>query len=77
MIGMVVRGEADIAAASLTRSLKRDEATSFSITLMEDTSSFAMPIKTKRSMQVWVYLELFPPIAWTITIAVLLSIAVS
>ena len=76
MIGMVVRGEADIAAASLTRSLKRDEATSFTITLMEDTSSFATPIKTQRSLQVWVYLEIFPPIAWMIIIAVLLSISV-
>ena len=76
MIGMVVRGEADIAAASLTRSLTRDEATLFSITLMEDISSFAIPSKRKRSIQVWVYLELFPPIAWIITIAVLLSISV-
>ena len=76
MIGMVVRGEADIAAASLTRSMSRDGATSFSITLMEEKSSFAMPIKTKRSMQVWVYLELFPLTAWTLTIATILCIAV-
>ena len=76
MIGMVVRGEADLAAASLTRSMSRDGATSFSITLMEEKSSFAMPIKTKRSMQVWVYLELFPITAWTLTIATILCIAV-
>ena len=58
------------------RSLTRDAATSFSITLMEDISSFATPAKRKRSLQIWVYLELFPPIAWMIVFVILLCIAV-
>ena len=76
MIGQVVRGESDIAAASLTRTLMRDEVTSFSITLMNDFSDLAAPITTKRKVQLWVYLELLPPATWGILMTALLGIAI-
>ena len=75
MIGMVVRGEVDLAAASLTRTLERDAVTSFSITLMDEFSSLASPVGEKPKMQVWVYLEIFSPTTWAIIGATLICTA--
>ena len=75
MIGMVVRGEVDLAAASLTRTMERDAVTSFSITIMDEFSTLASPVGGTPAIQVWVYLEIFSPTTWAIICAALICIA--
>ena len=77
MIGMVVNGTADIAAAALTRTMERDKVTSFSITLMEELSTLAAPVSTTPATHVWVYMDIFPNIIWAICGIMLFTIAVS
>ena len=55
MIGMVVNGTADVAAAALTRTAERDGVAAFSITLMEELSTLAAPISTAAATNFWVY----------------------
>ena len=75
MIGMVVRGEVDLAAASLTRTMERDAVTSFSITIMDEFSTLATPVGGKPAIQVWVYMKIFSPTSWAIISAALICIA--
>ena len=75
MIGMVVRGEVDVAAASLTRTMERDDVTSFSITIMDDFSTLVLPVGGKPAIQVWVYLKIFSTTTWAIICAALICIA--
>ena len=64
LIGMVLAGGADLAAAAITRTTERDDVTSFSITLLEEMSTLAAPMTTKHASNLWVYVEIFPPVTW-------------
>ena len=66
LMGMVLAGEADLAAAALTRTKERDRATSFSVTLLEEVSTLAAPRSTKQASNLWVYVEIFPPATWAL-----------
>ena len=75
MVGMVVRGEVDLAAASLTRTMERDAVTSFSITIMDEFSTLVSPVGGKPAIQVWVYMKIFSKTSWAIISAALICIA--
>ena len=76
LIGMVVaEGGADLAAAALTRTMERDDATSFSITLLEETSTLAAPMSTKPATNLWVYVEIFPAVTWAMCGSMFVAVA--
>ena len=68
--------EVDMSSAGLTRSFERDEAVSFGITTMEYLNTLIQPSDTTLAINVWVYLTIFPPLAWAVTLALLLTVGI-
>ena len=64
LMGMVLAGEADLAAAALTRTEERDAVTAFSITLLQEESTLAAPMSSKHATNFWVYVDIFPASTW-------------
>ena len=76
MIGMLVDGTTDIACAALTRTMDRDEVAPFSITIYEEESTLAAPIKATKASNVWVYIEIFPKVTWAILGSMFVAVAI-
>ena len=75
LIGMVLEGGADLAAAALTRTMERDDVTSFSITLLEEMSTLAAPMSSKPATNLWVYVEIFPAATWAVCGFMIVAVA--
>ena len=58
MIAMLLSNEADIAAASLSRTWERDTAVSFGITIMEGEYILVAPNRKSVYTNIWVYLDI-------------------
>ena len=76
MIGMLVDGTTDIACAALTRTMDRDNVAPFSITIYEEESTLAAPIKDTKATNVWVYMEIFPKVTWAIIGSMFVAVAI-
>ena len=76
MIGMLVDGTTDIACAALTRTMDRDNVAPFSITIYEEESTLAAPIKETKATNVWVYMEIFPKVTWAIIGSMFVALAI-
>ena len=77
MIGMLVEGTTDIATAALTRTMARDSVAPFSITLHEEESTLAAPIKTTKATNVWVYVDIFDTkLTWAVLGSMFVAVAI-
>ena len=74
MIRQLEYGEADMCSAGLTRSFERDDRVSFGITTRVYSHTLVQPSDTTLAINVWVYLIIFPPLAWAVILALLLSV---
>ena len=68
--------EVDMSSAGLTRSFERDEAVLFGITMREVLNTLIQPSDTTLAINIWVYLTIFPPLAWVVTLALLLTVGI-
>ena len=76
MIGMLVRDEADVATAALTRTLARNDVAPFGITLFIEKSTLAGPVTDTQAINVWVFFDIFPKITWVVIGLTILVIGV-
>ena len=76
MIGMLVRDEADVATAALTRTLARNDVAPFGITLFIEKSTLAGPVTDQQAINVWVFFDIFPKITWVVIGLTILVIGV-
>ena len=65
-----------MSSAGLTRSFERDEAVLFGITMREVLNTLIQPSDTTLAINIWVYLTIFPPLAWVVTLALLLTVGI-
>ena len=77
MVGMLVKDEADIIAAGLTRLQERDSELTFSITLLEDRPTLIAPMSKQLSLNIWAYLELFTTPSWVVCGSMVTAIGIA
>ena len=76
MIGELVEGKADISTAGLSRSLERNDVVEWGITSFEYVNTLIQPIDTSVAINVWVYVTIFPLLAWSFILVMLLMVGV-
>ena len=64
MINMLLSDEADIAAASLSRTWERDGAITFGITINEGVYTLIAPQRKSIAINIWVYMEILTRNTW-------------
>ena len=77
MVGMLVKDEADIIAAGLTRTWERDSAVTYSITLLEGRATLIAPATKEHGHNIWAYLELFTAPSWVVCGSMVTTIAIA
>ena len=76
LIGMLVRGEVDVAAAILSQTKERHKVTTFSTQLLEGDITLMSQRSTERESRFWIYLQIFPMSVWLLCGVMVGSIAV-
>ena len=77
MVGMLVRGEADLITTALSMTRERASALDYSHGLDEDIVTMSMVVSRINAMNFWAYVDIFHQISWTVmsTVAVLLALS--
>ena len=73
LIGMLIRGQADIAAAGLSLTFERTEVTTFGIGFELEEFTLMSPQTTEREVHLDVYLHIFPGPVWCLIGAMVIS----
>ena len=77
MVGELSNNKADISSAGLGRTLERNTAIDFGISLVQyRTTLIQASTKSVNQVQVWAYFTIFPAPAWVVLIALLLMHAI-
>ena len=74
MIGELIEGKADISTAGLSRSLERNDVVEWGITNFEYVNTLIQAIDTSVAINVWVYVTIFPILAWSFIFGMLLMV---
>ena len=74
LIKQLEHEKADMSSAGLTRSFERDKVVSFGLTMMEYLTTLIQPSDTKLSINIWFYVAVFPPLAWTVILSLMLTV---
>ena len=75
LMGMLIRGEADIVAAALTITKERLMVTTFSVTLLKGYKTLMSAWNKEPVSDFWIYLNIFPTTAWILCLALIISIS--
>ena len=76
LVGMLIKDQADIVAASIAQTKERGNVTTFGIALQEDEITLMLSQTAGPEVHPWIYLDIFPQITWGICGAMALSIAI-
>ena len=77
MIKMLLSDEADIAAASLSRTWERDSAVTFGISVMEGEYILIAPQRKTVAINIWVYMEIMTGNTWALCGAMTIIFAIA
>ena len=76
IVGDLVAGKIDISSTGLGHTLQRDYSIMFGLTLFNYIVTLIQPTTTAVEINVWVYLTIFPLLAWIILIVMVLFASV-
>ena len=77
MIKMLLSDEADVAAAALDRTLERDNAITFGISILEGEYTLIAPERKTIAINIWVYMEILTGHSWALCVAMIIMFAIA